>query len=313
MGVSVIAWIFPGQGSQFVGMGAHLSSQAARETFAAARDVLGWDVRSVCIDGPSDALGETEVSQPAILTVSVAAAEALRAAGASPDVIAGHSVGEFAALVAARAMSFEDALRAVTARASAMARAGRERPGGMAAIFGFPLEDVEQACGTARGIVSVAAINTATQIVVSGERDAVDHVAEAARSAGARRVIPLDVSVAAHSPLMETAADELRRALEQVSIHPPVVPFVSCVSANPAADPSEIAELLRAALTRPVRWVDTVHALRAARVGRFLEIGPGRILSGLVRSILPDPEVAAVGDDDAIALLAGELTGGRTR
>jgi [acyl-carrier-protein] S-malonyltransferase len=312
LGASVIAWIFPGQGSQFVGMGARLSSDAARETFADARDVLGWDVRSVCVEGPPDALGETEVSQPAILTMSVAVAEALRVAGSTPDLVAGHSVGEFAALVSARAMSFKDALRAVTARASAMARAGRDRPGSMAAILGLPLEDVERACATARGVVSVAAINAATQIVVTGERHAVDHVAEATRAAGARRVIPLDVSVAAHSPLMETAADELRRALEHVSIRPPAVPFVSCVSGSPAADPSEIAGLLCAALTRRVRWAETVHALRAAGSHRFLEIGPGRILSGLVRSILPEPDVAAVGDDDAIEL-AGELTGGRAR
>ncbi|MEX2558167.1 MAG: ACP S-malonyltransferase [Actinomycetota bacterium] len=311
----MIAWIFPGQGSQFVGMGAHLSSDAARETFADARDVLGWDVRSVCVDGPSEALGETQVSQPAILTLSVAIAESLRATGSSPDVVAGHSVGEFAVLVAARAMSFEDALRTVTARARAMARAGRERPGGMAAILGLSLQDVERACAAARGVVSVAGINAPTQIVVSGECDAVDQVAEAARTSGARRVIPLDVSVAAHSPLMETAADELRRALEHVSIHSPAVPFVSCVSGSPAADPSEIAGLLCAALTRPVRWVETVHALRAAGTSRFLEIGPGRILSGLVRSILPEPEpdAAAIGDDDGIELLAGELTGGRAR
>ena len=309
----MIAWIFPGQGSQFVGMGAHLSSEAARETFADARDVLGWDVRSVCRDGPSEVLGETEVSQPAILTVSVAVAETLRSAGSTPDLVAGHSVGEFAALVAARAMSFEDALRAVTTRARAMARAGREHPGGMAAILGFPFEDVEQACGTARGTVTVAAINAATQIVVSGERDAVDHVAEAARSAGARRVISLDVSVAAHSPLMEAAADELRRALEHVAIEVPVVPFVSCVSGNREEDPRRIARLLCAALTGPVRWVDSVHVLRAAGATRFLEIGPGRVLSGLVRSILPEADVAAAGDDDAIALLAGELTGRRAR
>lgn len=307
----MIAWIFPGQGSQSVGMGGHLSGDAAREIFAEARDVLGWDVRSVCIEGPSDLLGATEVSQPAILTVSVAAAESLRAAGSIPDVVAGHSVGEFAALVAARAMSLEDALRAVTARASAMAGAGRDRAGGMAAILGLELDDVERACSTAGGMVSVAAVNAATQIVVSGERDAVDRAAEAARAAGARRVIPLDVSVAAHSPLMETAADGLKRALRHVSIAPPVVPFVSCVSGSPEADPFEISGLLCEAMTRPVRWVETVHALDAAGTTRFLEIGPGRVLSGLVRSILPQPDVASIGDDDAIELLTGELTGGR--
>lgn len=307
------AWIFPGQGSQFVGMGVHLSSEAADRTFANARDVLGWDVRSACIEGPTNVLGATEVSQPAILTVSVAVAETLRAAGVSPDVVAGHSVGEFAALVTARAISFEDAVRAVSARASAMARAGTNRPGGMAAILGLSTDDVERACTTAGGVVGIAAINAATQIVISGERNAVDRTAEAARAAGARRVIPLDVSVAAHSPLMDSAAEELRRALEHVRMLPPAVPFVSCVSGRLETDPSEIVGLLCSAMTRPVRWVQTVHALDAKGTGRFLEIGPGRVLSGLVRSILPQADAVSISDDDSIGLVAGELTGSRAR
>ncbi len=307
----MIAWIFPGQGSQFAGMGAGLSSEFARDTFAIARDVLGWDVRWACVEGPATSLGRTEVSQPAILTVSVAVAETLKASGALPDVIAGHSVGEFAALVVAQAVSFEDALRAVAVRGDAMARAGKQRPGSMTAILGLTLERVERVCEEAAGEVQVASINAPTQIVVSGQRDAVAAAAERARAAGARRVVPLDVSVAAHSSLMRPAADELRRALQRVSIRKPVTPFVSCVTGAREEDPDQITELLCRALTAPVRWVDAVRAIGADGTHRFIEVGPGRVLCGLVRSILPDPEVTPIGDDESIRDLAGALTGGR--
>ncbi|MGH2785970.1 MAG: ACP S-malonyltransferase [Actinomycetota bacterium] len=305
------AWIFPGQGSQFVGMGAGLGSEAARETFTIAKEVLGWDVRAVCLEGPQDVLAATEAAQPAILTVSVAAARSLEAAGSFPDVVAGHSVGEFAALVAAHALSFEDALRAVCARADAMAAAGRITTGGMAAILGLRPDEVEDACTRAGGEVGVAAINAPTQVVVSGESNAVEELTTAARNAGARRVIPLDVSVAAHSTLMEPAAAALEEALARATILPPIVPFVSCVVGRAVDDPVEISELLSDALTRPVRWVDTIHALEGIGALRFFEVGPGRVLAGLMRGIIRDAETTAVGDDDAIARLTGALAGDR--
>lgn len=307
----MIVWVFPGQGSQSVGMGTGLKSEAARETFAIANEVLGWDVRAACLEGTEASLGETKTSQPAILTVSVAAARSLEACGSFPDAVAGHSVGEFAALVAARAMSFEDALRAVTARADAMARAGRAASGGMAAILGLALDDVERLCRDVGGHVGIAAINGRAQIVISGERDVVEAVAVAARAAGARRVIPLNVSVAAHSTLMEPASVQLKRALESVSIRPPRVPFVSCVSGGLERDPSEISDLLCGALTRPVRWVDTVEALAEIGATGFREVGPGRVLTGLVRGILPDANVTPVGDDEAIAPTPGRPRGER--
>jgi [acyl-carrier-protein] S-malonyltransferase len=294
-------------------MGAGLSSEPARATFAIANDVLGWDVRHACLEDPDHVLASTETSQPAILTVSVAVARSLQAAGRSPDAVAGHSVGEFAALVAAEAMSFEDALHAVTARANAMARAGREQQGGMAAVLGLALGDVERVCRTVAGDVGIAAVNGPMQIVVSGGRDAVDAVAGAARAAGARRVIPLDVSVAAHSTLMAPATAELRGALERSNVVAPRVPFVSCVSGRVEDDPAQISDLLCGALTRPVRWVDTVRELGEAGATRFYELGPGRVLTGLVRGILPDAKVAPVGDDDAIAGLLSELVGDRKR
>ncbi len=309
----MIAWIFPGQGSQFAGMDAGLSSHASGETFAVAADVLGWDVREACAGGSDRSLDATEVSQPAIFTVSVAVARTLEAAGVFPDAVAGHSVGEFAALVAAHAISFEDALHAVAVRAEAMAQAGIERPGGMAAVLGLSLDAVERLCSEAPGTVGVASVNAPAQLVISGERGAVDAVSGAARDAGARRVIPLSISVAAHSELMAPAASRLERALERVSMLPPIVPFVSCVSGSPEDDPAEIARLLCRALTHPVRWVDAVRSLGGVRASRFIEVGPGRVLSGLVRSIIPEASVTGVGDDDAIALLTPEMTGPSAR
>jgi [acyl-carrier-protein] S-malonyltransferase len=249
------------------------------------------------------------MSQPAILTVSVAVARTLQEAGVFPDAVAGHSVGEFAALVASEAVSFEDSLRAVTVRAEAMARAGRSRPGAMAAILGLPAGEVERICRGFSRAAGIAAINGPAQIVVSGESDAVDGVAAAARTAGARRVVRLDVSVAAHSRLMEPAVGELRRALTETMISPPRVPFTSCVSARPADDPSEIVDLLCGALTRPVRWVEVVRALTGNGATRFYEVGPGRVLAGLMRAIVPEADVTPVGDDDAVAALTGGLVG----
>lgn len=309
----MIAWVFPGQGSQFVGMGARLASDAATATFDTARRVLGWDLRRACVEGPDDLLGRTQVSQPAILTVSVAVAETLQAAGHFPDAVAGHSVGEFAALVAAHAITFEEALRAVVVRADAMAFAGTARAGGMAAVLGLSPDHMEQLCAGVGGIVGIAAINAPSQVVISGESDALAAVGEAARAAGARRVVPLGVSVAAHSPLMKPAEPALRAALESASVLPPIVPFVSCVGGAPSDGPAEIAGLLVDALTGPVLWVETMRALRRIGAGRMIEVGPGRVLSGLIRSALPDVEVSAIGDDEAVAGLTGRLAGGRAR
>ena len=310
----MIAWIFPGQGSQTPGMSSRLSGGAARETFRIANGVLGWDVRSLCEEGSQEDLGATEVSQPALLTMSVAVARTLQAEGSFPDAVAGHSVGEFAALVVAGAISFEDALRAVAVRANAMAEAGRERPGSMAAILGLGADRVESVCcGSVGGIVGIAAINAPQQIVISGEVSAVAAAGESARAAGARRVIVLDVSVAAHSPLMEPAGIELGHVLASTTMREPIVPFVSCVGGTVKDDAAEIAALLCDALTRPVLWVETVRALSALGADRFLEVGPGKVLTGLVRSILPDANAMPVGSDDAIARLTGRLAGERSR
>lgn len=304
------AWIFPGQGSQAVGMSNGLESEPARRTFALAADVLGWDVRAVCAGGPAETLGATEVAQPALLTTSVAAASVLQANGLRPDLVAGHSLGEFAALVVAGAIPFEDALRAVNVRGRAMAAAGRARPGGMAAVLGLSLSEVEQACLSVPGTVLVANVNTPDQIVISGERDAVAAAGDALRSAGARRVIPLAVSVAAHSPLVAGAAGELRAALASASIVPPAVGFVSCTSGRTVEDPAAIVDQLVGGVAGRVRWLDAVRALERAGARSFIEVGPGRVLSSLVRRILPGAAVLSAGDDDEAALVAGAITAG---
>jgi [acyl-carrier-protein] S-malonyltransferase len=285
-------------------------AQPAVETWETAREILGWDLRSVCLHGPAELLDTTTVAQPAILTVSVAAARALEATGLIPDLVAGHSVGELAALVAARALSFEDALRVVTVRAGAMARAGEDRPGGMAALIGMPADRVATICAESPGVVVVANVNTADQIVISGEEDAVRIAGESARAAGARRVIPLPVSVAAHSPLMSSAGEELERALESVTLLEPVIPFASCISGRFVSAPEEIKRELVRAMTDPVDWPACVKTLRTTGADLFVEVGPGRVLSGLVRRIVPDARIATVPDESAAISLAHDRAAG---
>ena len=305
----MISWVFPGQGSQSVGM-ATGEAQPAAETWETAREILGWDLRSVCMHGPAELLASTTVAQPAILTASVAAARALEATGLIPDLVAGHSVGELAALVVARALTFEDALRVVTVRAGAMARAGEDRPGSMAAVIGMPAGRVATICSETPGIVVVANVNTADQIVISGEESAVRAAGESARAAGARRVIPLAVSVAAHSPLMRPAAEELERALASVTLLEPAIPFASCITGYFVSAPEEIKRELARAMTNPVDWPACVETLHVAGTDLFVEVGPGRVLSGLVRRIVPDARIASVPDESGAISLAQNLAAG---
>lgn len=309
----MIAWVFPGQASQSIGMGSGLDAAAAREVFDTSSAVLGWDVRSVCLHGQEELLNSTEVSQPALLTVSVAAARSLESCGLFPDLVAGHSVGEFAALVVARALSLEDAVRVVKVRADAMAEAGRERPGRMAAVIGLARDGVEEVCAATTGVVNVATVNAPGQVVVSGEVAAVEAASGAMRTAGARRVIPLAVSVAAHSPLMEQAGRAVSRALEGIALLPPLVPFASCVTGQVMDDPSQIRRSLVHALTAPIDWPACVDVLRGEGVASFVEVGPGEVLSGLIRRIVPDAATSHAADDASAIRLATELTGAGLR
>jgi [acyl-carrier-protein] S-malonyltransferase len=305
----MIAWIFPGQGSQAAGMAAKLESPAAFGVFESAGEAIGWNVRAACVEWSDEQLAPTVVAQPAILATSLAAAATLAERGLQPDLVAGHSVGELAALVVAGCLEPRDACRLVGIRATAMAGAGEAQAGSMAAILGLDPETVADLCASAIGEVVVANINAPGQVVVSGESAAVAIVCASARAAGARRVIPLNVSVAAHSPAMRPAEDALRDALGGVEIRAPHVPFFSCSAAARLHDPRSIAASLAAGITRPVRWTETVGAMTAAGADHFVEVGPGEVLTGLIRRIAPDARTAHVGSDAEVESLALALEG----
>lgn len=302
--------MFPGQGSQTVGMAAGLDAEPAMAVWDEARAVLGWDVRALCLDGEVGTLAKTEVAQPAILTTSIAAAAALEATGMLPDLVAGHSVGEFAALVVARAMSFEDALRTVSVRAEAMGRAGAACPGTMAAVLGLDVGAVEAVCAGIDGVAVVANVNTADQIVISGERDAVAEAGRAAKAAGARRVLPLQVSVAAHSPLMEPARLDVERAIRSATILDPAIAFASSVTATILDTEVQVSRTLAQGVTSRVEWLGCVTTMRAAGVEAFVEVGPGTVLGGLVRRIAPEAAVVSVADQRAAVNLSKGLATG---
>ncbi len=301
------AWIFPGQGSQAVGMGYDLYErfQGARAIFDEADAVLGFPLARLCFEGPADLLTATENAQPALLTMSIAVLAALdwmddREGGVSHVLpkhrfVAGHSLGEYSALVAARALSFATGLRLVRRRGELMAAA---REGTMAAVIGLDLERLEAACEAASmiGPVVVANENAPGQLVISGANAAVARAGELAKEAGASRVLPLKVSAAFHSPLMAEAAAGLRPEIEAADIRPAAVPVIANVTAQPIREPGEIrAELMRQ-VTAPVRWIATIEHMATAGVDHFVEIGAGTVLSGLVKRIAPNAARRSVGD-----------------
>jgi [acyl-carrier-protein] S-malonyltransferase len=309
----MIAWVFPGQGSQQVGMAGGLRSTAARETFAEASDVLGWDVVRACDAGPPERLDSTEVTQPAVFTVSIAAARTLEARGLRPEAVAGHSVGELAAMTVAGGIRFEDALRAVAARGEAMRRAGRAHPGGMAAVVGLSAPRVEELCAESAGLVAPANLNAPEQVVISGENDAIADVAARVREDGGR-VIRLKVSVAAHSPLMAPVPEVLAESLRGASWFPPEIPFFSSVTGRRHDRAEELVDLAVRGVTEPVRWIDSVGSMHHEGAELFVEVGPGAVLSGLIARIAPEAETVQAGDDDAVDALAERLAvvGGRS-
>lgn len=288
----MLAVLFPGQGSQAVGMGrdAFDASPEARAVFQAADDALGMALSRLCFEGPERELVRTEIQQPAILTASVALLRALEArAPLAPAYVAGHSLGEYTALVAAGALALEDAVRLVHARGRYMQEAVPEGRGAMAAVLGAPAEVVERACEAARaatgGVVAPANYNAPEQTVVAGDAAAVAAACALAREAGARRSVPLAVSAPFHCPLMAAASEKLAPELARVRFHAPAPPIVTNVEAEPNADPARIPELLRLQVTSPVRFVAMVRRLAELGVTRVLEVGPGRVLSGLVARI----------------------------
>ena len=280
------AYIFPGQGSQFPGMGKDLydSSLKAREIFEKANEILGFDIVEVMFEGDDEQLRQTSVTQPAIFIHSVAAARA--AEDFAPDMAAGHSLGEFSALVAAGAMEVEDALKLVSIRANAMNRACMRNPGKMAAILMLDDDVVREICEQTEGIVVPANFNSPGQIVISGEEDAVSRACKAAKAAGAKKALPLPVGGAFHSPLMEQARADLAQAIDMTPFKTPVCPVYQNVDALPHTDPSEIKANLIAQLTSPVLWTRTIINMVEAGATDFIELGPGEVLTNLVRRII---------------------------
>lgn len=311
--VAQSAWLFPGQGSQFVGMGKDLVEKfrEAAGVFQEAERVLGFDLARICFEGPEDRLRETRFTQVAILTHSTSILRVIEGKAPRPASVAGHSVGEYAALVAAGSLSFEAALRLVSTRAQAMNAASLARPGAMAAIMGMPEENLEPllAEGSKAGVVRAANYNSPVQIVVSGDREAVEAAVRAAPSFGAKRAVGLKVSGAFHSPLMETAAAELTRALRSTHFEPAAIPVVSNVTGMPAREPGEIAALLERQLTSAVMWTQSIRYMADAGVTSFVEVGPGNVLSGLVKRISPEAECVSLSDAKSVeAFLQGAKT-----
>lgn len=278
-------YMFPGQGSQFPGMAKDLyeSNAEARELFDRANEILGFNITEIMFNGTADELKQTKVTQPAIFLHSVILAKC--SPDFKPDMVAGHSLGEFSALTAAGALDFEDGLRLVSIRAQAMQKACEANPGTMAAILALPTDKVEAICAEVDGVVVPANYNCEGQIVISGSVEAVTEASEKMKAAGAKRALILPVGGAFHSPLMQLAADELAAGIESVKFNEPVCPIYQNVTALPTTDPQEIKKNLLAQLTAPVKWTQTVVNMVAGGASDFIEVGPGKVLQGLVSKI----------------------------
>jgi [acyl-carrier-protein] S-malonyltransferase len=300
-----IAFVFPGQGSQYVGMGKALyeASQAARRIFQQADETLGFSLSRLCFEGPEDELQDTINAQPAILTVSVACLAALRerweamGRAVAPVAMAGHSLGEFTALVAAGSLDFSDAVRLVRERGRLMKESGESQPGGMAAIIGLAQGPLETVCSEAReaGIIVLANANSPDQRVISGERAAIERAVELARERGAKAFI-LPISIASHSPLMQRAAVLFAEVLANIQMRDPEVPIVANITGQILTTAEDIRRELREHLLRPVEWTRSVGGMMEGGVDTFLEIGPGQVLSRLIKRMSRDVRALSLGD-----------------
>jgi len=314
-----IAFVFPGQGSQYVGMGKELyaASPAARRIFEQADEVLGFPLSKLCFEGPQEELDDTINAQPAILTVSIACLEALKERYGplgyvfTPTLVAGHSMGEYTALVAAGVLDFEDALRLVRERGRLMKETSASRPGGMAAVIGLDESALEEVVREAQseGLVALANANSPGQTVLSGELTALQRAMELAKARGARLVQRLQVSIAAHSPLMQNAAHHFSELIHRIHLRPPQVPLVANISARALTSVDELRHELSEQLTRPVQWTRSVQEMVAHGVDTIVEIGPRQVLTGLVKRITTDAKPISLSDVEVAKLVAAPLEG----
>ncbi|PRX57756.1 ACP S-malonyltransferase [Flagellimonas meridianipacifica] len=288
------AYVFPGQGAQFVGMGLDLyeNHPVAQDFFEQANDILGFSITDIMFEGTAEELKQTKVTQPAIFLHSVILSKVL-GDSFTPDMVAGHSLGEFSALVANNALNFEDALKLVSQRAMAMQKACELKPSTMAAVLGLDDEVVEKICEETPGIVVAANYNCPGQLVISGEVDAVNAACETLKAAGARRALLLPVGGAFHSPLMEPAREELAAAIEATTFNTPSCPIYQNVTTIAVNKPEEIKTNLIAQLTEPVKWTQSVQNMVKDGATSFIEVGPGKVLQGLVRKISSGMDTAS--------------------
>ncbi|MEF3079879.1 ACP S-malonyltransferase [Winogradskyella poriferorum] len=288
------AYIFPGQGAQFSGMGLDLyeNSPLAQELFEKANDILGFSITDIMFEGSAEDLKQTKVTQPAIFLHSVILAKTL-GDNFKPDMVAGHSLGEFSALVAAGALTFEDGLKLVSQRAQAMQKACELQPSTMAAVLGLDDDVVEKVCENTEGVVVAANYNCPGQLVISGEVDAINKACETLKEEGARRALVLPVGGAFHSPMMEPAREELAAAIENTTFSKPNCPIYQNVTASAVSDENEIKANLISQLTAPVRWTQSVQQMIADGATHFTEVGPGKVLQGLVKKINREAETAS--------------------
>ncbi|MBN1868717.1 ACP S-malonyltransferase [Candidatus Sumerlaeota bacterium] len=310
---SSLAFLFPGQGSQFVGMGLTLfeSEPVARRRFEEADEILGFSISKICFEGPEATLKDTVHQQPAMFVCSAAACDVLHERGLRPDCVAGHSLGEYAALYAAGVLDFETGLRLVARRGQVMAEAGRTAPGAMAAVLGMDVRSLEAVCGQAcegDSLVVVANDNSPGQVVISGHRDAVERACDLAKQMGAKRAVLLPVSGAFHSPLVAAARNAMIEHIERADVRPPECDFIANVSAQVENDPGAIRRRLVEQITGRVRWVETVRLMASMGVGRVLEVGPGNVLAGLLGRIDSGIEALPAGSIDDVDCALEEMS-----
>ncbi|MGV4461390.1 ACP S-malonyltransferase [Ornithobacterium rhinotracheale] len=288
------AYVFPGQGAQFVGMGKELyeSNEAAKKLFEQADEILGFSISDIMFNGTPEDLKKTKVTQPAVFLHSIAAAQTIE--GFKPDAVAGHSLGELSALVAAQVLDFADGLQLVAKRANAMQKACELQAGTMAAILGLEDAVIEKVCQETEGVVVAANYNCPGQLVISGEVPAVEAACEKLKEAGAKRALVLPVGGAFHSPLMEPAREELKAAIERTEFKNPICPVYQNVVAKGVTDPEELKQNLIAQLTAPVKWTQTIQQMLQDGITEFVEVGPGKTLQGLIKKVDRAAEVSGV-------------------